>query len=92
MRVRGWLITCLIVLNVVTGIAVVYATFATRQLFGELQALAQQYQELKTDYSELLLEKSAWSAAGRIEEKAREDLGMTEPDEDSIKILEKNRD
>jgi len=82
-----WLISVLVVANISTGIAVVYATFTTRQLFTELQRLEQRDLELKTEYSRMLLEKSAWASPGRIEEIARSQLGMREPLPSEVKIL-----
>lgn len=87
-----WVIGFLVLANMVSGIAVVYATFSTRQLFGELQQLEQRNLELKTEYSQLLLEKSAWGAPGRVEQKARSELHMSEPKDNEIKILEIKRD
>jgi len=82
-----WAVSILIVANVVSGIAVVYSTFTTRQLFTELQRLEQQDLQLKTEYSQLLLEKSAWASPGRIEQIARSQLGMREPMFNEVKIL-----
>ncbi len=88
----AWITASLVLANLVSGIGVIYASYDTRQQFGALQVLERKSQQLKTEYSQLLLEKSAWAAAGRIEQKARAELGMQEIGAGSIKILEKNRD
>jgi len=82
-----WQVFLLILLNLVSGLAVVYSSFQTRQLFGELQQLDREYQQLQTEWGQLLLEESAWSAPGRVEKIAREKLGMNEPDETQTKVL-----
>lgn len=88
----AWVVASLVLANLVSGIGVIYASYDTRQQFGALQILERKSQQLKTEFGQLLLEKSAWAAAGRIEQKARTELGMQELGEGSIKILEKNRD
>ena len=83
----GWIMVSLVLANLASGVAVIYATYDTRQHFSALQQLENTSQQLKTEYSQLLLEKSAWAASGRVEQKARTELGMIKLDVKSIKIL-----
>ncbi len=83
----GWIAASLVLANLASGVAVIYATYDTRQQFGALQRLENTNQQLSTEYSQLLLEKSAWAASGRVEQKARAELGMIELDANAIKIL-----
>lgn len=83
----GWLIGVLLLVNLMTAMLVIYSTYQTRQLFGELQQLEKVNQQLRTEYGRLLLEESAWSSPGLIEQKARSELKMIEPEEQQIKVL-----
>lgn len=91
MAARTGIIAGLILANLASGVAVIYATYETRQHFSALQQLENASQQLSIEYSQLLLERSAWAASGRIEQKARTELGMVEMHPESIKILGKQK-
>lgn len=80
-------VVLLLALNLVSALAVIFTTYQTRQLFGELQQLEKVNHQLSTEYGRLLLEESAWSSPGLIEQKARRDLNMSEPDESNTRVL-----
>ncbi len=90
-KVYIWLIPLLVGANVISALAVVFSTYETRVLFGELQSLERQHEELKIEYGQLLLEESAWSSPGLIEQKAKNELGLSAPKESNIKVIQINK-
>ena len=50
-----------------------------RQLFVELQALRHDKQGLNQEWGQLLLEQATWARHARVEEIARDSLGMVTP-------------
>jgi len=65
----------------------VYSAHITRQLFEELTQLQSWRDAYEMEWSQLLLEQSAWSAHGRIEHVAISKLGMKVPDAQDIVII-----
>lgn len=67
----------------------VYTKHYGRKLFVELQSLRQVKDGLITEFGRLQLEQSAWSAHGRIENIAREQLQMSVPGIGAVEMIEK---
>ena len=67
----------------------VYTKHYGRKLFVELQSLQQAKDGLITEFGRLQLEQSAWSAHGRVENIAREQLQMSVPGIDAVEMIEK---
>lgn len=74
---------------VCSALAVVYANHLNRSLFIELQSLQAQRDAYQIEWSQLLLEQSAWSALSRVEKLAASDLGMKVPDPQDVVIVKK---
>lgn len=74
------LLTVLIAANVVSALAVVQARHRHRQLFVELTALEKARDELNIDFGRLQLEQATWAEANRIDQVARDRLGMKFPE------------
>ncbi|OZG72036.1 cell division protein FtsL [Hahella sp. CCB-MM4] len=72
---------------VVSGIAAAYAVHLNRQLFIELQGLQQQEDRYEREWTQLLLEESAWSAHSRVEQIASKQFGMAVPRTDQVEIV-----
>lgn len=72
---------------VLSGIATVYAVHLNRQLFMELQVLQADKDKYEREWTQLLLEESAWSAHGRVEQIAIEEFGMVTPDSSQLEII-----
>ncbi len=70
-----------------SAFAVVYTTYSTRQAYAELQSLRQQHDNLFMEWTQILLEQSAWADTGQIEQLAREDLSMRLPTLEEINFL-----
>ncbi len=79
------LLMCIVLL--MSALGVVYSAHINRQLFSELTQLQSRRDAYETEWSQLLLEQSAWSAHGRIEHVAISKLGMKVPGAKNIVII-----
>jgi cell division protein FtsL len=70
-----------------TGIAVVYQRYQHRQLFVELSRLERERDELNIEFGRLQLEQATWAQANRIDQVARERLGMKFPEAEDIVVV-----
>jgi len=87
---RQLLITVVLLAALVSSaLAVVYANHLNRSLFIELQSLQAQRDAYQIEWSQLLLEQSAWSALSRVEKLAASDLAMKVPDPQDVVIVRK---
>lgn len=86
----GLLLLCLLVLLMVVGSAlgVIYSSYKSRQLFGELQHKNKVAMQLEEQWGRLLLEQSTWASHGRIEKIAKDKLQMIVPDPSMIVVLQ----
>ena len=71
-----------------SGLAVVYATHLSRQLFAELDGLNRENSELHVEWGQYLLEQSTWSAFDRVETIAANQLNMHLPAQEHMVIVE----
>jgi cell division protein FtsL len=65
---------------ILCALAVVSARHQARKLFMTLQAEQAKAREYDTDWGKLQLEISTWLMHNRVEEVARDRLGMAEPE------------
>jgi cell division protein FtsL len=72
---------------VATGVGIVLAKHESRQLFGELEALNREHDRLEIDWGRLRLEQSAYATHPRIEQLARENLGLAAPQQGRIVVV-----
>ena len=61
---------------IVSALSVVYVRNLERQYTNELEQTTHQSQQLDIEHSQLLLEKSMWSAPGRVRHVAQYQLDM----------------
>jgi cell division protein FtsL len=80
-------IALLVVANVVSGVAVVFARHEHRQLFIELTKLERARDELNIDFGRLQLEQATWAESNRIDQVARTRLGMQFPETRDIVVV-----
>jgi len=73
-------IAVLILGNVASAIGVVYARHEHRQLFVELKGLERERDDLNIDFGRLQLEQATWAESNRIDQVARNRLGMVFPE------------
>ncbi len=69
------------------ALAVIATSHQTRDRYAQLQQLEREQQQLQTEWSQLLLEESAWSSPSRIERLASERLEMRLPDIDEVEVI-----
>jgi cell division protein FtsL len=74
------LLTVLVVANVATALAVVYARHEHRQLFVQATRLDKTRDELNIQFGRLQLEQATWAESNRIDQVARDRLGMKFPE------------
>lgn len=79
-----WLLLALVV---TTAVGVEYMAHQSRAMFGDLQALLREEEELKADWGRLHLEMSTWGAHARIEKLARDRLVMDVPGMENIEVV-----
>jgi len=72
-------------------LAVVLNAFEYRRLFNQHQILVEQRDELQVEWSQLLLEQSAWAANNRVEKQAEKHLAMIVPGIEQIEVVENER-
>ena len=77
----------LIVANIASAIAVVYARHQHRQLFVELSRLEKARDSLNIEFGRLQLEQATWAESNRIDQIARNKLGMKFPEADEIVVV-----
>ena len=78
----------LVVANVASAIAVVYARHLHRQAFATLTALQHVRDELDIEFGRLQLEQATWAESHRIDQVARTRLGMAFPRTEDIVVVQ----
>jgi len=76
---------------VVSGTAVVYAKYASRKSFVELQQLRAERDAIDVEWGRLQLEESTLATHVRVERIARDKLKMHAPDVTEIVVLRPKR-
>lgn len=74
------LLIVLIVANVASALLVVFARHEHRQLFVQLNKLQRERDELNIEFGRLQLEQATWAESNRIDQVARERIGMKFPE------------
>ena len=81
------LLTLLVVANLATALAVVHARHSHRVLFVEISRLEKERDELDIDFGRLQLEQATWAESNRIDQVARDRLGMKFPEGEEIVVI-----
>jgi len=81
------ILALLIVANITTAVMVVYARHQHRQLFVELSRLEKSRDALNIEFGRLQLEQATWAESNRIDQIARNKLGMKFPEADEIVVV-----
>ncbi len=77
---QQWVLLVLLWLAVIiSSLSVVYSAYDTRNKFDVLQKLFVERNHYQIEWSQYLLEESAWASYGRIESVAKKDLSMRVP-------------
>lgn len=78
-----------LVLVVASALGVIYSSYKSRQLFGDLQRQNREAMQLEEEWGRLLLEQSTWASHGRIERLAKSRLNMVVPAPEAIRVVRK---
>lgn len=70
-----------------TGVSCVYVRHEARKLFVELQELQAQRDHLQIEWGKLRIEQGTWASLGRVENMARSELNMVEPQPSSVMAI-----
>jgi len=81
------LLIVLLACTVASGIGVVYMRHMHRQLFVELSRLEKTRDDLNIEFGRLQLEQATWAESNRVDQIARERLGMKFPEADDIVVV-----
>ncbi|HCH0557065.1 MULTISPECIES: cell division protein FtsL [Pseudoxanthomonas] len=81
------LLIVVIVANIATAIAVVYARHQHRVLFVQLNQLDKARDELNIEFGRLQLEQATVGESNRVERIARERLGMKSPESADVVVI-----
>ena len=78
----------LIALALISALAVVSINHRARKLINEYERETQRMRDLEVEWGQLQLEQSTWATHARIEEIARQKLGMRAPRAGQIMLAE----
>ncbi len=84
----GLVVAGLWALLLVTAVGCVWARHEARALFVELRTLERERDRLEVEWNKLRIEQSAWATHARVENLAREELGMIVPRSADVAVLE----
>jgi cell division protein FtsL len=84
---KSLLLPLLLLATISTAIAAAYAKHQSRKLFIELQALETARDAMNVEWGQLQLEQSTHTTHGKVENAARERLGMQIPGPRQVVIL-----
>lgn len=80
-------LVCLLAINIVTALGVVYSKHNSRMLFKKSRVLSSSIDRANVDWGRLQIEESTLARYGRIEELATKELKMRLPEHTEIKTV-----
>jgi cell division protein FtsL len=87
-RTLRLIVAALWVAVLASSLGVIYAKQEARNRFNELQKLTKARDDLDIEWGQLQLEQSTWATHGRVEQVARDDLHMTIPQANDLRIVQ----
>ena len=81
------LLAVLVLANIVSAIGVVHARHQHRELYVEMTRLEAARDELDIEFGRLQLEQATWAESNRIDQVARQRLGMKFPGAGEIVVV-----
>lgn len=78
----------LVALVVASALGVVAAQHQSRRLYAAYEREQSRAQALEVEWGQLQLEQSTWATHGRVEKLAREKLGMRQPPQGQVLVVE----
>jgi cell division protein FtsL len=85
--IGSFVLMALLIAMIASAIGVVWTRHESRVLFVNLTALQNQRDELNIEYGKLELEQATYAEPRRIDDEARQQLGMVEPRPQDIRLL-----
>ncbi len=87
---KQWAVLLILwLLVLISAMAVVRTTHEARTQLNQLEVMRREAAQLHVQWGQYLLEQSAWSAYGRIEQQASEKLNMRVPRGDQLVVVSK---
>jgi cell division protein FtsL len=86
-RRRLLTISLLLLMVLASATAVVYAKYASRKHFVELEQLRSERDAVEVEWGRLQLEQGAWATHGRVERVARKRLQMRMPSSSEVLVV-----
>ena len=83
----SWLALLLLLLAVSSGLSLGYVSYENRRLNNLIQQELEDKNRAQVQWSKLLLEHSTLTSPARIEQIAREELGMDVPNNNQIEMV-----
>ncbi len=77
----------LLLATIASGMMLVYSRHQARTLFQQLEALSTQHDEQQIEWGRLQLEQATWSENSRIEQIARDRLGLDFPEQTKVVVI-----
>jgi len=81
------IVVCLVVMNIVTALGVIYSKHNSRMLYKKTRVLSDAIDRANVDWGRLQIEESTLARYGRIEELATKELNMRMPEHAEIKTV-----
>jgi cell division protein FtsL len=85
--IQTFLMLALLAATIASAISVVWARHESRVLFVQLTALQNQRDAINIEYGRLELEQATFAEPRRIDEEARQQLGMVDSSPQNIRLL-----
>ena len=82
-----WRLALLLAANIASAVLVVHARHQHRQQFVELSKLEKARDELNIEFGRLQLEQATWAESNRVDQVARNRLGMVFPQAAEIVVI-----
>ena len=86
-RLEHLAVVFIVVVFIGSSVGVIYSAHMTRVLYSGMQKLQSNQDDLDSEYEKLLLEQSAWADYTRVDQIAREELGMTAPAPENLIVV-----
>jgi cell division protein FtsL len=87
-RVWRFAVAALWIAVLVSSLGVISSKQQARNRFNDSQKLTKERDDLDIEWGQLLLEESTWATHGRVEQVARDDLGMSTPQAGDLRIVQ----
>lgn len=81
------LLIALLACSIASAIGVVYIRHMHRKLFVQLSQLERERDDLNIEFGRLQLEQATWAESNRVDQIARERLGMKFPEASDIVVV-----